>query len=262
MDFDYVAIGADEQSEKMIEALGTTEDVFRMTLLKETTNDANSVAMGISIDEDGFKYLNKDIMPTRLPKNEEVILSSGLANLLDAEVGEYVNIGYETTQYSLKVIEVVEATANILYVDATHFGLSNDMLCIKSDCEVDSDGFNAMRNLAEARGVDIRTRYELLSVITKTIKLYSTLLKYIVAIAILTSFIGVANTLITGYTESSNDRAIYYSLGMTKRDVRLTETVKILTPIILATLLSIPISYGMLRIIDIAIASFGIDMLH
>jgi hypothetical protein len=262
LDFDYVVMGADKKCDEIISELDVTEDVFKMGILNEILNEGGSSAFGLSLDEDGYQYLNLQATPSRLPKNDEVVLTIGLSKLLNAKVGDIITLTYETKQYTVRVIEVIELTPNILFVDAQYFDESNNLLCVRTKESADSDAFASLSSVAEARGASVETRYHLLSAHTATPKVYAKLLSFLVFITAVTALIGIANSFISGYIESENNRIIYRSIGMTNGEVKKMETLKLLISAIVAIIIAIPIAILILHVFDLGINSFGLDMIH
>lgn len=262
LDFDYVVVGADKKCDEIVSELDVTEDVFKMCILSEILNDENSSAFGFSLDENGYQYLNPQATPSRLPKNDEVVLTIGLSKLLDADVGDFITLTYETKPYTVRVIEVIDLTPNILFVDATYFGESNDLLCVRTKEVTDTEAFASISSVTEARGASLATRYNLLSVHTETPKVYARFLIFLVLITSVTAIIGIANSFISGYIESENDRAIYRSVGMTDRELQKTELLRLLMAFIVAIMIAIPIAICILNVFDLGVNSFGLDIIH
>ena len=258
-DFDYVAIGADTESEAIAASSEGVDGVYRLGLLHEMITEKNTVALGISVTEEGLAYLNEDIVLSKLPEGDEIILSRGLAVLLGAGVGDTVTLTYETERFCFTVLEVAEIGVNFAFLDASYIGEHNDLLCIRSDIAKDSPEFQGMANALEARGARVETRAELLEDTVETVELYASLLGYIIMISAAVSLIGIANSMITEHFESEQDRRIYYSLGMTRGAICRAQAAKYGMVCLVATAISVLTVPLLLLLIDSAINSFGID---
>lgn len=262
VDCKYVSLGANEKTDKIVEELDEVDDTFRIFITKSLLTEQGTGLLGISVSEKALRYINPEIAPSKMPMGNEIAITSGIAILGDTEVGDYITLCHETNNYSFKVIEILPSSSNLVFLDSTHIGEENDILCIKTSAEKNSEQFRSICNTVEVRGAAIVERDTLLLPLTARLLSYSTLLFYAISIAIFTTLLGIINVLFSSYIVRKQEREIYYTVGMTKREIRVVGFLEILTVIFTALLLVPLFSFTMSVALDVSLNSFGIDLLY
>lgn len=262
VDCEYVSLGANDKTDKIIENLDEVDATFRMSLLKNLVTEQGTGVLGISISEKALEFFNQDLMPKRIPRNNEIVITSGISILSEANVGDIVVLTNETNQYSFKVIEVIESSTNIVFIDAAYVKDKNELLCIQSDAKSDSEEFARIVNALEIRGAAIVETDTLLSPLTERILDYGELLSYIVLISFFTTLLGIINVLFSAYAVRKNERKVYYTAGMTRGQIRITVLAEILAIVIFALLLVPIFTFVLTAAIDVSINSFGVDLFY
>lgn len=262
IDCNYISLGANEKTDEIIEKLDGVEDTFRISLSKKLVTEQGTGIIGISVADGAIEYINPKIAPKKIPTGDEIVITSGLAILGEKEVGDRITITHETNTYDFKVIEILPSSANLVFFDAAHIAEDNELLCIKTNAEKNSEGYKNISNALEVRGSAIVERDEILLPVTSRLISYNTLLSYVISIAIFTTLLGIVNVLFSSYTVRKQERAVYYTVGMTKRDIRLVGFLEVLTVILTALVLVPLFSFVISATLDIAINSFGVDLLY
>ncbi len=262
VDCKYISIGADEKTDKALEDLDAVEDTFRLSILRKLLTEEGTGVMGISLSEDALEYINPKVAPKKLPENDEIVITSGIAILGGTEVGDYITITHETNKYRFKVTEILKSSANMVFFDAAHIEEDNELLCIKTAAEKNSEEYKNIANMLEVRGAAVVERYDILFPVTSRLLSYGSLLFYVICIAAFTACLGIVNVLFSSYTVRKGERAVYYTVGMTRRDIRFVGFLEILTVAVSAIILVPLFAFVMSSALDIAINSFGVDLLY
>jgi len=262
VDCNYISIAANEKTDALLENLDEVEDTFRFKLIKTIVTEKKTAVLGISVAEDSKEYLNPKIAPKRLPQGDEVVITSGIANLENKKVGDSISFIYETNKYTFTVSEIIKSSSNVVFFSAEKVGESNDVLCIKTSAVKNSKEYQNIANLLETRGAAIVDIDTVLSPLTERLLSYSELLAYVIFIAFFTTVLGIINVLFSAYVSRKQERAVYYTVGMTRRQIIATQLSEFLY-VALISLIAIPVlSLATILILDIGVSSFGIDLFY
>lgn len=262
VDANYVAVGANEKSDKLVEDLDSVDGAFRLSLVQGIMTLENTAVLGISVDDKAMNFINPDLAPSALPKNDEIIITSGIANLENKKVGDSITLVYETVERTFKIIDVVKSSGNIIYLDVSYIGEKNQFLCIKTDVEKNSEEYRQIANLLETRGAMMMELGVIFDPITTRLISYSELLTYVVSIAFFTTLLGIINILVSSYFARKQERSVYYTVGMSKNQIRKIQLSEILY-IFLIALISIPIlTFALVLVLDVGMSSFGVDLFY
>ena len=217
--------------------------------------------MSISASENALSSINESFRPQRLPENDEIILSSGLSILTGKDVGDSITLKYQGKSHEFNVIEVIPLGANIVFLDAEKLGEENELLCIDADFTKDSESFAALCEIMNLRGAYITRTDEVISPMLKEILSFADMAKYVLYIALVTTLIGIVNVLFSDYVTRKREKEVYYTVGMTKWQIRKVGLLEILSAFAVAIIL-VPIFTLVLSfLIDFSVVSFGVDLI-
>lgn len=262
VDCEYVSIGANEKTDEILGALDEVEDTFRITFSKNLISEAGTGILGISIAEDALDMVNKEIAPKKAPKNDEIVVSSGISILSGKGVGDSITFSHETNDYTFKIIEIIPSNANIAFLDAEYIGEENELLCIKSSVNKKSEDYQKICNILEVRGAALVDFSTVITPITERIISHSELLFFVIIVALFTTLIGIANVLFSAYVTRKHERAVYYTAGMTKTQIKMTALAEIITVLFISMMLIPIFSFISVMMLDVSINSFGVDMIY
>ena len=261
LDSDYVSVGADERSDEIIKGLDGVDGVFRVAMDNDLVGCDGTEIIGISISDDAEGKINPKISPKRLPKGDEIVITTGYSVLSGAKVGDKVRIAYKTTEYEFTVIEIVAASTNIAFFDATYIGQTHNMLCIKSSAQKGSEEYLKIVNTLESRGSELVENEAVVYPLVSTITSYGQMVSYVTRIAIISTALGIMNVLFSAFLARKQERSVYYTVGMTKKDIILTGALEIAIVLFIA-LLTVPFTAFLISyMVDLSTNSFGVDLL-
>ncbi|MBR5140510.1 MAG: ABC transporter permease [Clostridia bacterium] len=260
VDAEYVSVGAGEKTDEMIESIDGVDDSFRMAIVRNLVTKDNTGVVAISIDEDAREFLNDSLKPSVIPTKNEIVIPKGLSLLLDVNVGDSITLTSEANKYNFTVIEVLPIRSNIVFLDAASLGKANDLLCIKSTLDIESEQFTAMANALELRGATVVELNDIVLPVVETVLKYEILLMYTVLLAFIITAFAVANVLFYAYTVRKDERDVYYTTGMTRRGIRATVLTEILIIMAFAVVLVPIFTLIFDMLVDLAINSFGFNL--
>jgi len=261
VDSEYIVLGADERSDEIAAECEGVNACYRIFVTQDASNEENSGFMSISVSEGSLNCINKKFRPQRLPVNNEVVLSSGLALMNEKKIGDEITLKYQGNSYVFKVIDIVPTGANLTFIDSKYIGEENDFLCIDADFDENSDAFVAISEIMNLRGAYLANRNEIFSPMLKGILSFANMAKYVFYIALFTTLIGIVNVLFSDYITRKREKEVYYTVGMTKKQMLAVRIYEILSTVTIAALLAPIFTLALSFLIDFSLISFGVDLI-
>ena len=262
IDCRYVSIGANERTDDILEDLDMVDDTFRLNFVNQMLTLENTGVLGVSISDDAIEYINSDLAPQKAPKNNEVIITSGIAKLENKNIGDSISFVYQAKTYTFIITEVIKSTSNIIFLDSSYIGENNQLLCIKSGIDKNSEEYQKIANILETRGAALMELDVALDPINKRVLYYSELLMYVVGIAFFTTALGIINVLVSSYIARKREREVYFTVGMSKSQIRTTQLIEMLHLAFISLVLLPLFTFLALSIIENGIISFGVDLFY
>lgn len=260
---DYIALGADRDTDSILQKDDAVTDTFRMSLDHSLVTVYGTGVDTVTAEAEALAFMCEELKPTRLPEGDEIVLASGIASLYGAKVGDRVEFLRETVTYTFTVIEIIGTPAHFAFADAAYIGTENDMLCIRTSGDETADELYArLSNLLELRGAMLYEHETVMRPTVKRLDAYVSLVECTSFAAFLTTFIGIVNLIFAQHHARKNDFHAYRSAGMTRAGVRRLECLEILLLLFAALLLAIPFGVGFCALIDLILHSFGADLLY
>ena len=261
VDSEYITIGADDRSDSIVKECEGVNDCYRLFVTQSISTEDDSGFMSISVSEGSLNRISEKFRPQRLPENNEVVLSSGLALMTEKKIGDDITLKYQGNPYVFKVIDIVPSGANLTFIDASYIGEENDFLCIDADFDKDSESFVALSEIMNLRGAYLAGREDILSPLLKNILSFARMGKYVLYIALFTTFLGIANVLFSDYITRKREKEVLCTVGMTKKQILGVGICEILSTLIVAAILVPIFAVALSFLIDFSLISFGVDMI-
>ena len=262
VDADYISIVNSENTDELLEEFPEVEDTFRFVIVQELVTKEHTGVLGISADDDAIDYLNPELSPKKLPQGNEIVLSSGIAHLEQKKVGDSISFFYNTKKYDFTITEIIKSSANLVFFDAESIGLENKFLCIKTSTERNSEEYRKIANFLETRGAATVELEVIFSPVSSRIVSYTKLLGAILVIGVFTTTLGIINVLVSAEISRRRERAVYYTVGMSKRDVRRTKLLEVGYMLFISALLVPIFAFAGVLIVDVGMNSFGLDVFY
>ena len=185
-----------------------------------------------------------------------------MEELKNKNVGDTISFKHESNVYTFTITEIMKSNTSIIYFDAKAFGISNDFLCINTDAQRNTEEYRDIANALETRGASIVDFEIILEPINKRLISYAELLTYVLMIALFTTVFGIINVLVSSFVARKQERAVYYTVGMSKSDIRKTGLIEILYLLFISLILTPLFTLLPFLVLDAGINSFGIDLFY
>ena len=261
VDCDYISLGADEKSAQEVEDMDGVDSAFYVSLSQNIITEANTALLSIAVSDEAFEFLNPAFKPTRSPRGNEIAISSGISNLCSKKAGDEITLIYESREYTFKIIDVIRTNANLVIYNSDYIVDNNSLLCIRTSESAGEEQIRNISNALEARGASIVKSETIFEFLTRRLTSYSKMVGVSVYIAVITTFLGIANALISSLLARKREREIYYAVGMTRADVFKTELTVILICITTALIFSMLLLPFALLLLDSSLISWGVDLI-
>lgn len=260
---DYVALGADSASEALLMQEQGVGACYRFCFTRTFSTVYGTDLRTLAADERALPYLCPDYAPARLPQGDEIVLSRGVAALYSADVGDRIELLYDTRTYAFTVSEIIDVFSQIVYVDASYVGIDMDMLCIRAEEDAKGDAlFTRLSNRLELRGALLCERDDTLSFAVKRASIFYALIAATTLAATAATLFGIANLIFAQYRARKNDLRAYRAAGLTHADVRRLLLCELLLLLVAALIVSLGAAYGFCRLLDVSVNAFGADIFH
>lgn len=224
----------------------------------------NLTAMALIASGDTALCFTPELLPQNgMPVGEQIVLSSGIATLLDAKVGEEVSIVLQGVPRQLTVIEILDTVINLIVLDFDTVKDSLQMIqCVKlSDAALSDPAMReALVAKVEAEGATILEFSDILPSMPYTIVGFLDLLDSAEWIAVVISFAGCANMLGEQYRARRNERRLLRTTGMTNGGIARLYITELLLVTVLSALFAVVFSAVLCTVLNLSVQSFGFQL--
>lgn len=262
-DCDYVAIGADEGCDELVERDGGVADSFRVSLFEKVKTEQGTGVVCVSADDGALPYINDGVKIDKMPSGDEIYVSVGVAKLYGASEGDKINLGVGGRRCTFTVAQILKIKSNFVFVNAEHLGCKNDKLAIVSNGKYSNEEqLSSLSSVLNPRGAMVIDFFDVTGKMTGFAKTLVAYLEFIVLVAICTTAIGTVNLIISQHNARAQEFSVLYVAGFTKKKILLLELCEIFAIITFAAILAIPGSYAFSAVFDFVLNAFGADFLH
>ena len=217
----------------------------------------------ISVDPDSYECLNEKILPDKIPKGREAVISSGIANLLKIKKGDAITVTIKGSPQTLTVVSIVDAIIPTLFIDAKSLGLGNDALVLNltDNARNDESAKAELLSRLEAYGLTVSEPSTLLGTIPATGKGFLGIIGAASTAASVLTGIGIINSISAVYRKRTREFKILRLSGMTKGGIAKTVASELTVLIVFSLLLAIPTSLLLTSSIELTMRSFGMSLI-
>lgn len=255
---DTVAYGLSENAQRRLVQEEGVDRCLRLFYSDAQLSDA-STAIAISTDGDTSHFIDKEVLPKKMPRGNEIAISAGIAELSQAGEGDCIDVNIGGAEYTLVVSEILKVNSNMFYFDSEFFKMRKNIVFVAFDTGAD-DLLTKERvfSIIEADGAFASDSYENDSeIFYRKMKGHSDLLYYTMLASMILGGVGALNILLQANAERNLEKTRFIECGMEKRVFRRMRTYELI--VLFATALSIALIAGavMCVLVDAAIGSFG-----
>lgn len=256
---DMSVIGVGETYANEIRNDPSVDSVTQIGIFKGTELPNGYTMTSISLSGDLEGCINDELMPNRLPKGHETVISNGIAEFCGVSKGDHLTVKIKGVEYNLTVSDIINSNIIVLFIDANGLGIGHDAICFNfSEAAKNDEALkSALLSRLEANGATLVEPKYLFGTTTSTVKGFMSLLKYATAASVVLALVGCINSLSAFYASRSRDFGILRLSGMSRARLGFNIALEFITITLIAVIFVIPICAALGFIIDTVMGSFG-----
>ena len=241
-DADYAVLNATDSCYEKVLACEGAGSVHKFHL---TNSDLTTI-----VSADDVSAFSESLHIERLPVGNEAMVSSGIANMLDIEIGDPFSITLDGQDYELVLAGIGKSGTNYVAINCEDLGVPYNMILVKGGESVSRA--DLLASLSEATSteltaiVSVDTLFENL---IDSMQIYMSAGKILLFIFVVFSLIGVADALYESARARREEFGLYRLAGMSPRTLRRMKTAEF------AIAIAFGIAIGLLIFVISAFAS-------
>ncbi len=220
--------------------------------------DGRYSVMLIGINGNPYECMANEVLPSAVPKEGQVAVSSGLARLCGVDIGDRVSLSLGGNDYELEIAEITDAKTNLVYAntssledqaDASIISLKDPSCYSEVVSRLESEGVVVVdKNIFDFSGID-------------TLGGFLSLIEAAFFSALVVCCIGVFNILVQQAKMRKNERQLLSLSGMAKKQILVMNVLEIVTVFVISAVFAVGFGYAMYLMINLGANSFGIEFL-
>lgn len=259
-DADLVSYNVTGGGERRIRESGLAEAVYRFGIIERLTDREGAALICYAVDAEALENVNPALKPKAAPEVDCVAISHGAADMNSVDVGDILTVRHEAIEYSLRVTEIIDCSANIIFLHPDTARAEHELLCTRAK-EGKAEELRALLREMEAMGSVTLEEKEVTSKLTGYTDEYVGFIGYATAAAVLVAIFGMINLFISEHISRRGELLAMYTAGMSRRDTLLQELLELLVLAVLALLVALPSAALICHAIDVASTSFGTSLI-
>ena len=253
---DFCAVQLPSSAQTLLADRTTYAATAKVSVFPNVESDRGVNFTAISVSGSPEACLHPKLIPERLPKGNEIVLSAGAAALLDAAVGDEVTLTVQGVTCRLQVIGT--DGSNLLYIDANALGLlGNGLTCVK--LAPDADPAEAAGRL-EAAGAILTEKDVLFAYTVRPFRGFVWMIRVFAALSFSMMLISCANVFSEQHRAGKGDRERAMLAGGTRTAVRLWELTESLLLLFAAAVCGLALGYFFCQLLFAGALSLGFTM--
>jgi len=259
---DIAVVGVGESYTDEIRNDKAVDSVTQIGVFKGTELPYGYTMTSISLSGDIDGCINDELMPSKLPKGNEAVISTGIAEFCGLSKGDPLTVKIKGTEYTLTVSEIISSGISVLFIDADGLGIGHDAVCFnfseaaKNDAELKNEFLSKL----EANGATTVEPKYLFGTTASTAKGFISLLEYATAASVVLALVGCLNSLAAFYASRRREFEILRLSGMSRARLSFNIALEFITVALITIIFVIPICAALGILIDTVMGSFGFSI--
>ena len=233
------------------------EGVATLDFVAEAEIGEGYTAFAMLVSGDVTACVDPAILPSTLPEGTQVAMSLGVAELLNAKVGDTVTITLRGVPYALTVCEVIHMSANFVFLDPDAIDSSQAMICVKWNSDADPTERASLIADMESAGAIAVEKESVMQTIHESLGGFLRLLHWALLAATVPITIGGINVLTAQYRARRREKRLLCASGMRKGSILIMRAVELTTVCVFAVLFSAVYGGVACLLINECVKSFG-----
>ena len=256
--FDYAGVGVDKETRQRLEALDGIVAIADTDISRNVLFDGALTCTGIAIKGERELCFDKKIIPAAMPSGDAIVISTGVAKMIGAKVGDVVKCEIDGIPCELKLTEIIKSYGDFAFYDPDYVGVTLDMTCIRTDGSREAN--ERLAALFDERGVACIERDDFFSSTYEKVNPQIVVLRAMFYAIVLMTVIGISNVLAEERMARKGEFEVLRQNGKTKRGIIKLCTVEALMLLVFALIIASVFSQAICLVVDAAATSFGMKL--
>ena len=256
--FDYAGVAVDSGTYDKLQELDGVVAIADAVISRNVFFEGGLSATGISVKGDRQSCFNDEIIPDQMPTGDSIMLSIGVAKMIEAGVGDRIKCEIDGIPCEFTITQIVRSYGDFAFYDAEYVGVEYATACIRTDGS--DEARQRVISLLDERGISYVSNDEYFASTYERVVPPLVVLRAMFYAIILMTAVGICNVLSEQNMARRKEFQVLIQNGKTRRGtVRLCalETAFLL---LFAVLISAVFSQAICLAIDIVATSFGMKL--
>lgn len=249
------ALNVPDDTITSIQKQGLADGVCSLGVVSSVELPGGSTAIAIALSGDAEQCMHPDLVPIKTPIGNEILLSKGIASMIEKSVGDSFTATIQGKSKEFTVIGIQDVNSNLIFLDANAIPTSSKIVTFKL-----SEAANAEELLTralESDGVAVIDQRQIWGSVPITIGGFMELTFHSALISVILALLGCMTVLAQQYHARKRERELLCFCGAEKKrifGIYFTEFLLIfVSSLVLAFLFYLPAVFC----VDIGLRSFG-----
>lgn len=250
---DICAVHVPEETVEEINGLQAVRGTAWMTVFPVAELPGNITYTAVSIEGNAEACLRADLLPSRLPKGNEAVISEGVSELLGIGVGDVLNLTVGGVACQLTVSECI--SGNLIFFDAQSLGLFGErVFCVRA---TEASAIEDLVGKLESNGAILTDPKVMLGEGTDIMSGFLDLVWFFVLLCGGLMAVGCANVFLEQHRAGKAERERLNHVGVTAREVMLWEWAETGLVLAISAICAVAFGWVLCRLAEYAMGSFG-----
>jgi hypothetical protein len=249
------ALNVPDDTVDTIKEQGLADGVCTLGVVSSVELPRGNTAIAIALSGDAEQCMHPDLVPIKMPIGNEIILSEGIASMIEKSVGDSLTATIQGQVQTFTVIGIQDVNSNLIFLDANAINASSKIVTFKL-----SEAENAKERLTselETDGVAIIDSREIWGSVPITINGFMELTFHSALISVVLALLGCMTVLAQQYRSRKQERLLLYGCGADKNRIFSIYFTEFMLIVLCAALLAFLTYLPAVFCIDIGLRSFG-----
>lgn len=231
-DADYIVYNATDSCYEKTTGCESADTVCRSYM--------NQSEIGMVISADDLSVYGDLLSIKEQPKDNQVIVNTGIAHKLDLRVGESFSLELDGVEYDLVVAEIVKVGINYVAINCEDLGIAYNMLLVTGREGISSS--ELLADLSQTTSTELAAISSIDALMEQrisSIKGYLNTGKVLLGVFAVFSLIGMVNTFCESLRTRREEFGFYCLAGMSRKNLRLLKFSELVVTILLGMLIGI-----------------------
>ena len=249
------ALNVPDDTVDAIKEQGLAEGVCTLGIVSSVELPGGNTAIAIALSGDAAQCMHPDLVPIQTPVGNEILLSEGIASMIEKSVGDRFTATIQGKTKEFTVIGIQDVNSNLIFLDANAIPTSSKVVTFKL-----SEAENAEELLAralETDGVTVIDQRQIWGSVPITIGGFMELTFHSALISVILALLGCMTVLAQQYHARKRERELLCFCGAEKKRIFSIYFTEFLLIFVSSTVLAFLFYLPAVFCIDIGLRSCG-----